>query len=74
MSRPVSPKSARIVALTTRGGPPSATYPNMIITARILGASRQAVQQALTDHTAVKGYYLMRYYDWINQPKSEETR
>jgi len=68
----VSPRSAKVVALTDLKAAPSAIYPDMISAARIIGCSRQAIHNALKTGTRVKGYYFLKYYDWINQPKAAE--
>lgn len=70
----VSPKSARVVSFMRLGGPPAAFFPNATIAGRIVGTSRQAIHQAIKNKTKVGGYYWMKYYDYINQPKEEEQR
>lgn len=70
----VSPRSARVVSFKGLGGPPSAYYPNAVIAGRIVGVSRQAINKAIKTRTKVGGYYWMKYYDYVNQPKEEETR
>ena len=73
MSRNVSPRSAKVVAFLSLGAAPVAIYPDAISAARIIGCSRQAISKAIKTKTTVKGYYFLKYYDYINQPKAQES-
>jgi len=72
MRAKIAKNSARVVEFERFEDPPLAIYPDQICAARMVMASRQAINQAIKNGTKVKGHYWMRLYKY-EQLKAAEA-
>lgn len=64
MRKKIAKNCGRVVQFAEVGEAPAAIYPDQISAARIMGCSRQAIQQAIKNGTKVKGFFWLRFNDY----------
>ena len=73
MRKKIAKNCARVVQFNEVGEAPVAIYPDQISAARIIGCSRQAIQQAIKNGTRVKGSFWMRFNDYERMIAAERA-
>lgn len=73
MRSKIAKNSARVVEFDDPDQPALAVYPDQICAARMVGASRQAINQAIKNGTRVKGHLWMRLFDYDQMIQANEA-